>query len=72
VSSRNIGDCIPQHSQEMASRVNEKIDRNALALDLTRELAIFVMAPETGGYRVLGRFASDPDGVRRLVKRLKP
>jgi hypothetical protein len=72
MSSRNIGDCIPQHSQEVAHRVAQRIDSTAIALGLGRELGVFVMALDSGGYRVLGMTASDPDGVRRLVKRLKP
>lgn len=44
MAGRNIGSCIPQHSQEAASRVAQRIDSTAIALGLGRELGVFVMA----------------------------
>jgi hypothetical protein len=54
------------------ARVSSRNIGDGIALQLSRELKVFVMALDNGDYRVLGRTASDPDGVRRLVKRLKP
>jgi hypothetical protein len=61
----------PQSGARRAMPSFADTDRLHLAIDLSKELGVSVTTTQTGSFRVLGYTATDPAGVRRLVKRLK-
>jgi hypothetical protein len=70
--TRVIGRHIPDGAHYRLLSRSMSVNNHETALALTQELGVYVYSVDGRGFRVMGYSASDPDGVRRLVKRLKP